>query len=97
MWQAQIKGYKAFLQIEQSLSNHSVESYLRDVRKLTAYLEEKEKDISVKDVTIDLLQDFVQFIAAKGLNAKSQARTISGVRSFFKYCVIAYIPCPILY
>ncbi len=91
MWQAQIKGYKAFLQIEQSLSNHSVESYLRDVRKLTAYLEEKEKDISVKDVTIDLLQDFVQFIAAKGLNAKSQARTISGVRSFFKYCVIENI------
>lgn len=88
MWRAEIKGYQAFLQIEKSLSSNSVASYLRDVRKLTAYLEEKEMNISVKEVTIDLLQDFVQYIAANGLNAKSQARTISGVRSFFKFCVL---------
>lgn len=91
MWQSEIKGYKAFLQIEKSLSDNSIESYLRDVRKLTSFLKEKEINISVSEVSIDLLQDFVQFIAAGGLNAKSQARTISGVRSFFKYCVIENI------
>lgn len=88
MWRAEIKSYKAFLQIEKSLSNNSVESYLRDIYKLTSFLKEKEISIGIKDISTELLEDFVQYIAANGLNPKSQARTISGIRSFFKFCIL---------
>ena len=88
MWSTEIKSYKAFLQIEKSLSNNSVESYLRDIYKLTSFLKEKEISIGIKDISTELLKDFVQYIATNGLNAKSQARTISGIRSFFKFCIL---------
>lgn len=91
MWQSEINGYKSFLQLEKSLSANSVESYLRDVRKLTAYLQEKSGAASLDKVDHTLLQGFIHHIASSGMNAKSQARTISGIRSFFKYCVLEKI------
>lgn len=91
MWQSEINGYKSFLQLEKSLSANSVESYLRDVRKLTAYLQENSAAASLDKVDHTLLQGFIHHIASSGMNAKSQARTISGIRSFFKYCVLEKI------
>lgn len=91
MWNAEINSYKIFLQIEKSLSDNSVESYLRDVHKLTHFLETKEMKIAVKDLTSELLEEFIHFIAAQGLHAKSQARAISGIRSFLKFCVLENI------
>lgn len=91
MWQSEINGYKSFLQLEKSLSANSVESYLRDVRKLTAYLQENSAAASLEKVDHTLLQGFIHHIASSGMNAKSQARTISGIRSFFKYCVLEKI------
>lgn len=88
IWESTILGYEAFLQLEKSLSKHSVESYIRDVKKLATYIETRNTLKPLAAITIEDLQDFTQFLATSGLNPKSQARTISGVRSFFDYCEI---------
>ena len=88
MWDSYKKGFKAFLQLEKSLSENSVEAYLNDIDKLTQYLMAIQKDISPNQVLLTDLQLFVQWVAELGLNATSQARIISGIKAFYKYCSI---------
>lgn len=91
MWEPYKKGYKAWLQLERSLSDNSVEAYLRDIDKLTQYLQ-AAGTLKTPD-TIDLadLRQFLQWIAELGLNAATQSRILSGIRSFYKYCFIEQI------
>jgi len=91
MWEPYKKGFKAYLQLERSLSDNSVEAYLRDIEKLTQFLQE-EKNLKAPD-TIKLkdLQLFMRWIAELGMTATSQARIISGLRSFYKYCLLENI------
>jgi len=91
MWEAYKKGFKAWLQLEKSLSDHSVEAYIRDVEKLTMYLQDKS-DLKTPDaVTLKDLQGLLQFITQLGIGATSQARMISGLRAFYKYCLLEQI------
>jgi integrase/recombinase XerD len=90
-WEIYKKGFKAFLQLEKSLSDHSVEAYLRDIDKLTLYLDTNENKLSPNDVTLQHLQSFIQSIGALDLAPTSQARIISGIKSFFKYCILEQI------
>jgi len=85
MWDSSIKGFAAYLQLERSLSLNSVEAYLRDIRKLTSYLELQQKTAAPQNVTLQDLQGFIRFIAELGLEPTSQARLISGVKGFYKY------------
>lgn len=87
MWQSYIKGYKAWLQLEKSLSDHSVDAYLHDVGKLTFFLTERGKKVLPSEVTLQELQQFLKWITGLGMNASSQSRIVSGIRSFFKYCL----------
>lgn len=91
MWQAYIKGFKSWLQLEKSLSNHTIEAYLRDIQKLTSYLQIHEKTLTPADITLNDLQQFIQWIGQLEIAATSQTRIISGIRSFFKYCLIEEI------
>ncbi|MEY2639355.1 MAG: site-specific tyrosine recombinase XerD [Bacteroidota bacterium] len=91
MWEAYKKGFKAWLQLEKSLSDHSVEAYIRDVEKLTMYLQ-SNNDLKTPDaVTLKDLQGLLQFITQLGIGATSQARMISGLRAFYKYCLLEQI------
>lgn len=87
MWSAYKKGYKAWLQLERSLSDHSVAAYLADVEKLTQYLAQAAENIGPAQVTLAHLQKFIAWINELGMTATSQARIISGIRSFYDYCV----------
>ncbi len=91
MWQSYKKGFTAFLQLEKSLSDHSVEAYLRDVGKLTEYLRWANSMKQPGEVTLGDLQDFVRFLGEVGMTASSQARIISGLKGFYKYCLIENI------
>ncbi len=62
MWSPYKKGFKAYLQLEKSLSDHSVEAYLRDVEKLTEFLLATEQKISPSEVELKTLQQFVRWI-----------------------------------
>ena len=87
MWAAEKKGFKAWLQLEKSLSDHSVEAYLRDIDKLTQFLSLRETSVSIESVKLKDLQEFLKWIGTLGMTASSQSRIVSGVRSFFKYAI----------
>lgn len=91
MWQSYIKGFKAYLQLEKSLSNNSVEAYLRDVEKLTQYLQLHKPVATPANIELADLQQFIKFIAQLNLSATSQARIISGIKGFYKYCLAEQI------
>jgi integrase/recombinase XerD len=91
MWQPYKKGFKVYLQMEKSLSDHSVEAYLRDVDKLTEYLSASGNSKSPQEVNLKDLHHFVQWVAELGMTATSQARIISGIKAFFKYSLIENI------
>ncbi|KOY52730.1 site-specific tyrosine recombinase XerD [Polaribacter dokdonensis] len=85
-WKNAIRDYKLFLKIERGLSKNTIDSYSRDLVKLTNYLD--QNDIKLSPITIDkeIIQQFIYEIA-KQVNPRSQARIISGLRSFFDYLV----------
>lgn len=87
LWTTYIKGFKAWLQLEKSLSEHSVSAYLHDVELLAQYVSLSEKKLSPAEITLTHLQQFIQWLSKLGLSATSQARIISGIRGFFKYCL----------
>lgn len=91
MWEPYRKGFKAYLQLEKSLSDHSVLAYLQDFDKLTAYFEEQGRQLSPKEVELKDLESFLKWVTEIGLLPGSQARIISGIRSFFKYCLIEQV------
>jgi integrase/recombinase XerD len=86
MWEAYKKGFKAYLQLERSLSENSVEAYLHDIEKLTTFLEDTKRLKTPSQIELKDLEQFVKWIAGLGMTAGSQARIISGIRSFYKYC-----------
>jgi integrase/recombinase XerD len=91
MWSSFKKGFKAWLQLEKSLSDHSVEAYLRDIEKLTQFLEFKKASLSPTEIVLKDLQEFVKWIGELGMTATSQSRILSGIRSFYKYCLLENI------
>jgi integrase/recombinase XerD len=91
MWEPYKKGFKAYLQLEKSLSDNSVQAYLRDIELLTNYLQEKNKLKAPSDIVLKDLQFFLKWITELGMTATSQARIISGLRAFYKYCLLEQI------
>jgi integrase/recombinase XerD len=91
MWDTYKKGFKAYLQLEKSLSDNSVEAYLRDIDKLTQYLQEVGSMKTPADIQLKDLQQLVKWTSGLGMTASSQARMISGIKSFYKYCLIENI------
>ncbi len=89
MWEIQKRGFKGFLAIEKSLSDNSIEAYLRDIDKLTQYLElENKTSLTPSQLTLDDLQHFLATMVELGLSARSQARLISGIKAFYNYLLI---------
>jgi integrase/recombinase XerD len=88
LWEPYKKGFKAYLQLERSLAGNSIEAYLSDIEKLTSFL--LLKNIKKNPAEIDLgdLQQFIKWIAELGMTQSSQARIISGLRTFYKYCLL---------
>ena len=91
MWESYKKGFKAYLQLEKSLSDNSVQAYLRDIELLTNFLQEKKSLKNPDDLVLKDLQQFVKWIGEVGMLASSQARIISGLRAFYKYCLLENI------
>lgn len=87
-WASYIKGFKTYLQLEKSQSHNTVEAYLRDVQKFVNYLETENLSLKAPDIKLIHLEGFVKTINELGFDAQSQARMISGLRSFYKYLLI---------
>ena len=78
-----LKQYSAYLLLERGLSENTRQSYLNDVAKLIRYLNDNNK--SIKEVSLDDLHYFIAQLHDLGISSRSQARIISGIKSFFKF------------
>jgi integrase/recombinase XerD len=87
-WDVHIENFAAFLKLEKSLSTHSVEAYKRDISKLVRFLEIREIDLGPGEIELSHLTEFISWINEMGLSARSQARLVSGIKSFFKYLLL---------
>ena len=85
-WQSAIKDFQLFLKIERGLSPNTIESYSRDLTKLVSFLLENEINDSPISIDESTIQHFI-YETAKNVNPRSQARIISGLRSFFDYLI----------
>ncbi|MDQ3277107.1 MAG: site-specific tyrosine recombinase XerD [Bacteroidota bacterium] len=88
MWEPYKKGFKAYLQLERSLSDNSVKAYLSDLEKLTQFLLSNDLKKPPAEIELKHLQGFVKWIAELGMTQTSQARIISALRTFYKYCLL---------
>ncbi|MFB6306615.1 MAG: site-specific tyrosine recombinase XerD [Flavobacteriales bacterium] len=87
-WETAIKGYRSYLKLERSMSENTINSYIRDIHKLQQYAESKGGGLSVKNVKTEDLQGLLKWANELGMNASSQSRLISGVRGFYNYLVL---------
>lgn len=75
------------MKLERSLSENSIEAYVRDIEKLQQFMEMMHKNVSPLKVTSKHLQGFLTYVNELGMSAHSQARILSGVKAFFKYLI----------
>jgi len=85
-WQNALQDYRHYLKLERGLSDNSIENYSLDVIKLMNYLDVNKIEISPIKISEKTIQEFI-YSASKSLNARSQSRLISGLRSFFGFLV----------
>jgi integrase/recombinase XerD len=88
VWESYKKGFKAYLQLERSLADNSIEAYLSDIEKLTSFLLDTDTKKNPSEIDLKDLQQFVKWISELGMTQSSQARIISGLRTFYKYCLL---------
>lgn len=81
-----VRKYKNYLLLEKSLSPNSIDAYMTDLAKLSGFLQ--NENLKVEDVTLDNLQQFVAQLYDIGINARSVARIISGIKSFYDFLVL---------
>ncbi|ARS34102.1 site-specific tyrosine recombinase XerD [Pontibacter actiniarum] len=87
-WRICIKQFEEYLKLEKSLSRHSVEAYERDVRKLVDFMDAKGLQVAPEDMKPAILRDFLEWINELGMTPHSQARTLSGIRAFYKFLIM---------
>jgi integrase/recombinase XerD len=87
-WHIYIQHFRNYLKLERSLSENSIEAYIRDNEKLAQYAFMKHPNPSPKNLTDKEILDFLQFLSEIGLSATSQARILSGIKAFYKYLAI---------
>ena len=87
-WDDAKKGYENYLKLEKSLSINSISAYINDINKLIDFLDRSDKKISPLNVKLENLKSFVAWLNERDVSPRTQARTISGIKSFYKYLLI---------
>lgn len=85
-WEHALKDYTNYLKLERGLSDNSISNYQLDVRKLQKFLNVNEIEVGPDQISEEIIQKFIYDVSSD-LNARSQSRLISGLRSFFDYLV----------
>ncbi|MBX3240746.1 MAG: site-specific tyrosine recombinase XerD [Chitinophagaceae bacterium] len=91
MWDTEKQGFGTYLRLEKSLSPNSVNAYLADLEKLIQFLQMTDDTKTPASVVLQDLQKFTKWVAELNMTVASQARIISGIRAFFKYCLLENI------
>ena len=84
-WENSLKGFEAYLLLEKHLSKNSIDAYISDVNKLKEFNEKEGRDVSPAAIKQTDIEDFIVSLFKAKFNARSQARTISGIKAFYSY------------
>ncbi len=87
-WNSYLKGFQSWLRLERSLSPNSVQAYIQDIEKLLQFIDYKKLHRTPETISYEDLKEFVRWISELGMTASSQARIISGLKSFYKYLLM---------
>jgi integrase/recombinase XerD len=87
-WRSAIKGFQAYLKLEKSLSDNSIEAYSRDIEKLYQYSDLQLVKLKPELITLTNLREFINWINELGMIPSSQARILSGIKAFYKYLLM---------
>jgi integrase/recombinase XerD len=85
-WTTYIKSYQSYLRIERGLSKNTIDNYSFDLERLCHFLEQNNSSVSPIKISEEQVQQFI-YAVSKEVNARSQARIISGLKSFFTYLI----------
>lgn len=87
-WRSAIKGFQAYLKLEKSLSDNSIEAYSRDIEKLYQFSDLQVVKLKPELITLTDLRGFINWINELGMIPSSQARILSGIKAFYKYLLM---------
>jgi integrase/recombinase XerD len=87
-WRSAIKGFQAYLKLERSLSENSVEAYTRDIEKLYQFSDIQSVKLLPENITLTHLRQFIVWASELGMIPSSQARILSGIKAFYKYLLM---------
>ena len=87
-WENEIEGYTYYIKLEKKLSDNTVEAYLRDLRQMAAYMESEFSISDPEQVREQHVESFLAYLYDKGVEKTTQARVLSGIKSFFTYLLI---------
>jgi len=87
-WRSAIKGFQAYLKLEKSLSDNSIEAYSRDIEKLYQFSDLQVVKLKQELITLTDLRGFINWINELGMIPSSQARILSGIKAFYKYLLM---------
>lgn len=90
-WNVYIRGYQNYLQIEKSLSINTVDAYCRDIKKLNNFFNGNGEKKKIEEVNYQDFQNYLSHLNDLKINARSQSRVISSMRSFFKFLILEKI------
>ena len=82
-----IKHYADYLRLELSLSDNSVEAYCHDVHLFLQYLEAEKKSTDIDAIKQGDIENFFAYLYDMNIGATSQARILSGLKSFWRYLI----------
>lgn len=85
-WSNYIKSYQSYLRIERGLSKNTIDNYSFDIERLCLFLDENQIVVSPIKISEETIQQFI-YSVSKEVNPRSQARIISGLKSFFSYLI----------
>lgn len=87
-WKESFVNFQNYLRLEKSLSENSIEAYMNDIRKLENYFSRRENKSGPVSVTYPDLREFLNWFAGENQNPRTQARTLSGIRAYFRFLLI---------
>jgi len=87
-WRSAIKGFQAYLKLEKSLADNSIESYSRDIEKLFQFSDAQQAQLKPETITLSDLRLFITWVNELGMIPSSQARILSGIKAFYKYLLM---------
>ncbi|RPG64610.1 MAG: site-specific tyrosine recombinase XerD [Flammeovirgaceae bacterium TMED290] len=89
MWDYELNEFKNYLKLERSLSKNSIDAYLLDIRKLTSFISENHStSLSIENINVMIIESFIKYLFKSECSTYSQARIVSGLKSFFNYLLL---------